>query len=236
MQTLLDTAPIGGGIAFQASLAMRDHGGHDCSPRRPQQLASSFMATKKAEDGIRAYLDGLGKTSKPIVDKEAVKALKAEIRTAGDPIAKLRLLAALEEAEQGVVPDTAGDEAVFVAEARAWADAEGIPGRLFSALGVPDDVLKAAGFPAAELKGAAPSKARTSSARAPRLALEDVQAVALGLKAPWKLTDLAAAVERDAATARNYVAKLVEGGKLKDLGDDPAHNGRGRAPRLYGPA
>lgn len=65
--------------------------------------------------------------SMAVVDREAVKALKAEIKAEPDPIKKLRLLAALEEEQPGRVPDTGGVEAAFVAEAKAWAEAEGIP-------------------------------------------------------------------------------------------------------------
>lgn len=50
----------------------------------------------------------------------------------------------------------------------------------------------------------------------------------------WKLTHLAAALDRDAATARNYVNKLIEEGLIVDLGEDPKHDGRGLAPKVYG--
>lgn len=49
----------------------------------------------------------------------------------------------------------------------------------------------------------------------------------------WKLADLAAALERDATTVRNYVTKLVEEGIVTVIGDDPKHDGRGRAPKIY---
>lgn len=48
------------------------------------------MATKKIEDGIRSYLDSLGQSDKPVVDREAVKALKAQIRSEADSINKLK--------------------------------------------------------------------------------------------------------------------------------------------------
>lgn len=77
------------------------------------------MATKNIEDGIRSYLDSLGTSNRPVVDQEAVKALRAQIKDSSDPIEKLRLLAALEEEQAGRVPDSAGDKAVFMAEAKA---------------------------------------------------------------------------------------------------------------------
>lgn len=56
----------------------------------------SADATKKIEDGIRSYLDSVGVVQKPVVDREAVKQLRAEIKSETDSIKKLYLLAALE--------------------------------------------------------------------------------------------------------------------------------------------
>jgi hypothetical protein len=190
------------------------------------------MATKKIEDGIRTYLDSLGVSQKPVVDREAVKSLKAEIKAAVDPIQKLRLLAALDEEQAGRVPDTGGDKAVFVAEAKAWADAEGIPVSAFQALKVPDDVLREAGFSVSANASGSAGRA-SSGTRAPRVPLDEVKAAAAKLGSGWKLSDLAASLERDAATVRNYVNKLVEAGVVVVVGDDPKHDGRGRAPKIY---
>lgn len=192
------------------------------------------MATKKVEDGIRTYLDSLGASQKPVVDREAVKSLKAEIKGTSDPIAKLRLIAALEEEQAGRVPDLDGDKAVFVAEAKAWAEAEGIPVSAFQALKVPDEVLVEAGFKLTAPGSSSTSSGRTSSGRAPRIPIEDVRAAVKKLGSGWKVTDLAAALDRDAATVRNYVNKLIEEGLIVDLGEDPKHDGRGRAPKVYG--
>lgn len=45
--------------------------------------------------------------------------------------------------------------------------------------------------------------------------------------------DLASALDRDQTTARNYVNKLVQEGIVTILGDDPNHDGRGRAAKIY---
>lgn len=191
------------------------------------------MTTKKIEDGIRAYLDSLGKSKTPkrTVDREAIKALRDQIKKAADPIEKLKLLAALADERKGKVSeaDNSGLEAVFVAEAKAWADEEGIPVSAFQAMKVTDDVLKRAGF---SLTVAKPSE-RKSGTRAPRLGLEEVSTAISTLGDSWKLADLAAKIGRDAATTRNYVNKLVEAGTVKIVGDDPKHDGRGRAAKLY---
>jgi hypothetical protein len=63
---------------------------------------------------------------------------------------------------------------------------------------------------------------------------DDVLAALKGLGVPveFKLIDAAGAIDRNAATARNYVNRLVEAGKIKEVGDGPSHGGRGRGPKL----
>lgn len=193
------------------------------------------MATKKTEDGIRTYLDGLSASTKPVIDREAIKSLKADIKAEADPIAKLRLLAALDEEQAGRTPDTEGDKAVFVAEAKAWAEAENIPVSAFQALKVPDDVLKAAGFIITEpSRVTAAPRANTSGTRAPRIPLEEVAAAAKKLGSGWKVADLADALQREKGTVVNYIKQLLDNGTIADLGEDPKHDGRGRAPKIYG--
>ena len=151
------------------------------------------MATKKIEDAIRSYLDNVGVSQKPVVDREAVKALIEQIKSETDAIAKLRLLAALEEEQAGRAADTEGYTAVFVAESKAWADAEGIPVSAFQALNVPDDILLQAGFEIAEsARSSSAGGARsTAGTRAPRIPLDEVAAAAKKLGSGWKLADLA---------------------------------------------
>lgn len=192
------------------------------------------MATKKAVDGIRAYLGGLGAADKPIVDREAVKALRVQVKAEQDPINKLKLLTQLELEEQGHVPDRSGDEAIFIAEAKSYADGEGISATAFQAFGVPDDVLKRAGFDtAAAVTSPKRASRRSGSTRAPRIPIEEVEAAAQELGRQWKLADLADKIGRDPTTTRNYLKKLTETGSVTEIGDDPAHDGRGRAPKLY---
>jgi hypothetical protein len=193
------------------------------------------MATKSTEDGIRTYLETLSTSSKPHVDREAVKALQSQIRDAKDPIQKLRLLTALDEEREGHVPDVEGPKAVFIAEAKQWADTEGVSASAFQALGVPDEVLVQAGFDvqAARRRTVARAASSSGSGRAPRVPLDDVLTAATGLGATWTLGNLARALDREPATVRNYVNKLVEAGSITEAGDDPDHDGRGRAPKIY---
>jgi hypothetical protein len=192
------------------------------------------MATTKIEDGIRSYLDSLGTSNRPVVDREAVKALRGQIKDSSDPIEKLRLLAALEEEQAGRVPDSEGDKAVFVAEAKGWAESENIPVSAFQALKVPDDVLREAGFTVTASATRSTGSRSLGGPRAPRIPFEDVEAAAKKLGSGWKLADLAAALDREPATVRNYVNKLVEEGLVSVIGDDAEHDGRGRAAKIYG--
>lgn len=199
------------------------------------------MVTDDIEDGIRAYLDALGRPKpKPMVDREAVRSLRAQAKAESDPINKLRLLAQAEEAGTPKMPeaeDIAGLEAVFVAEAVAWAEEEGIPVTAFQALGVPDDVLRRAGFTVTTAGRRAPSSSGSSSGstgRAPRLDIDEVLREAKDLGHTWKLADLAARIDRDVATTRNYLHRLIADGKVEVIGDAPKDPGtRGRAPKLY---
>ena len=194
------------------------------------------MATE-AETAVRSYLDALSARSKPkrTVDREAVRALQAQIKATDDVIEQLRLHAALDEERQGrLEPEVDLDalQAGFVAVAKAWADDEGITASAFQALRVPDDVLTAAGF-TLEAAGRPARAGSPGATRAPRLALADVRAAIAQLPHTWRLTELAERLDRDVNTTRNYVSKLVDEGTVTLLGDDPAHSGRGRAPKLY---
>lgn len=195
------------------------------------------MTTKKAEDGIRNYLESLGQGNKPVVDREAVRALKAQIRSEGDIINKAKLLSELEREEAGRVPDNSGDEAVFVAEAKAWAEESGITPSALQGLGVPIEMLRRAGFELKDMAKAGSSPTRAAGrggTRAPAIPLDEVAAAARKLGSGWKLADLAAALDRENMTVRNYINKLIEQGVIADLGDDPKHDGRGRAAKIYG--
>lgn len=67
-----------------------------------------------------------------------------------------------------------------------------------------------------------------------RFHLTFVVAEARKLGSGWKLTDLAAALGREPMTVRNSVQKLIDQGVVAALGQDPKHDGRGRAPKIYG--
>ena len=164
-----------------------------------------------------------------------MRALKAQIREEADVINRAKLLSELEREEAGQVPDVSGLEAVFVAEAKAWSDDTGVTVGALQTLGVSDDVLRTAGFEISTPgpTRAARSRSRDGGTRAPRLPIGDVAAAARQLGATWRLADLANQIGREPATTRNYLKQLVADGTVVEVGDDPKHDGRGRAPKIY---
>lgn len=194
------------------------------------------MSTANVEDGIRSYLASLAPRAaaiKPVVDREAVKALTAQIKAEADPINQLRLYAAREEARKGVLPepdDTTGLEAVFIAEAKGWADDEGIPVDAFLALNVPGQVLRDAGFTIAG-RATSNASAPVRATRAVSLSLHEVNRAIDELGSKWRINELAARLDREVATVRNYVKRLVQDGQLKEVGEDAS--GQGRPAKLY---
>lgn len=194
------------------------------------------MASNAAEDGIRTYLEALERPApKPTVDRAAVKALKDQAKAETDPINKLKLLAQAEEAGRPQVPeaeDLTALEATFVAEAKAWAEEEGIPVSAFQALKVPDDVLRRAGFSPSGVSGVTTGGRRTRQA----LALTDVKAAIGELPHLFKISQLAESLGRDTAVVAGKVKALLDEGYLLDKGKDPNHSVRGPAPTLYAKA
>lgn len=193
-------------------------------------MSGSFdgMTAKDIETGIAAYLESLTKkvgAARATVDREAVKAIKDRIKAATDPIARLDLARELREASAPKQQEPAEHPGLrtFVDHAKAWAEEKGYTaGDLQRYAKVPADVLREAGFAVPRITERA--IART---RAPRLdPLADVLPVAKRLGDTFKLTDLAAKIERDIATTRNYVNRLVADGLVTVVGEDASRQGR----------
>lgn len=196
------------------------------------------MTSSTTEEGIRSYLEKLGQQGKRVVDREAVQELKAQAKVERDVLKRVAILSELEREQEGRPVDLSDEEAFFAAEGKAWAEASDVTVGALQKVGVPDNVLQRAGF---EVRPASRSGSRTATAgsgggrtRAPALPLDQVAAVARKLGSGWKLAHLAEALDREPMTVRNYVTKLIENGTIVDLGEDPKHDGRGRAPKLYG--
>lgn len=178
-----------------------------------------------AESAVRLYLMYLDNPEN-MRDEAAIKKAAAAVEKAKDPIDKLKALSELERAK-AVDPEPFRQG--FIDHAKAWAEAEGVPVRAFLEVGVPAKDLDAAGL--VPPRGSRSSARSSGKGRAPRMSLEQVAA-----KLPsgqFKVSDLAEAIGRETTTTRNYLNKLVEAGKVTEVGDDPNHDGRGKAPKLY---
>ena len=65
--------------------------------------------------------------------------------------------------------------------------------------------------------------------------MDEVRAAIASLTAPWTVDQVARAVGADPQAVRGCVERLLDGGTIEDLGEDPRHEGDGPAPTLYGP-
>ena len=191
------------------------------------------MVAEDVEHGIVEYLESLTRRTTPAkarADRDAIKAIKDQIRSASDPIARLNLARELREASQprSAEPAPHPGLAVFVEHGKAWAEENGYAvADLQRYAKVPADVLREAGFSVPRM-----SERQGSRGRASRLdAVADVLPVAKKLGATFKLADLAREIERDVATTRNYVNRLVADGLLVIMGEDAS--GTGRPAKIY---
>jgi hypothetical protein len=183
------------------------------------------------EATLRRYLAYLEDES-ALVDEERVRELNEAIDVTSDPIERLRLLSELERASHGA--DAGELEGAVASGLRAWAEANAVTRGALEQVGVPASLLDRAGMGSRGRARNGERSRRRSSRRAPRLSADEVKAaITSQLGKTWKLSELATAIDREPATTRNYVARLVEEGWVTEVGDDPAHDGRGRAPKLY---
>jgi hypothetical protein len=193
-----------------------------------QQMTSDAVAQE-----IATYLESLTKKTpkreRVGVDRAVVSFLKDQIKSATDPIARLEAAKELRAASEpkAVEPAPHPGLAVFVANGKAWADENDYTAEdLRRYAKVPADVLREAGFAVPRQ-----SERQGSRTRAPRLdAFTNVLPIAAKLD-EFKLSDLAAKLERDRATTRNYVNQLVKAGKLAIVGEDGS--GTGRPAKVY---
>ncbi|MCB0976480.1 MAG: hypothetical protein KDB02_03380, partial [Acidimicrobiales bacterium] len=183
------------------------------------------------ESAVRRYLGWLD-DPRSVVDEAAVARADAAFAAASDPIDRLHAAAARERARAADVDRIIAD---FVANARAYADAEGIPVEAFRALGVDDEVLARAGF-AVPLTGRGRNKsgrtsARPATARSPQVSVATIKSTAAGGPKRFTLAQLAErAGGGSPATIKKAVDELIVEGLAVNIGADPTHQGPGRAP------
>ena len=187
-----------------------------------------------AESAVRKFLEFV---ADPVSarDEQLISGLRDQLGTARDPIAKLKLLAALDRAEKA---DGEALRRAFVLNARSWATDNAIPVRAFRELGVNDIVLAEAGFdlgsgrPVRRAGGGAPTQA--SKLRAKSVGSDEIRHWALEQAQPFTLNHVMVGVGGSLGTITKVVDDLVATGQLAKLGPVPNHSGRGRAPHQYG--
>ena len=184
------------------------------------------------ESAVRQYLLWLT-SPESLRDEGRIAELEDRVEQATDPIEKLKALSALEDARS---VDADALEADFVAHAREYVQGEGIRVDAFRTMGVRDDVLRAAGLlegrrvVASSSGGDGAGRRRPGgNRRMPRLNLADVEAAVP--EGEFRLAELAAAIDREVATTRNYLLRLLGDGKVVEVGEDAS--GRGKPAKIY---
>lgn len=183
-----------------------------------------------AEKAVRDYLVSL-RDPASLRDDERLTTLKSRLEEADDELARLQIRQEMIEAEQ---PSVQKYEDEFVTHAKAWAEQTGVSDRAFLAEGVPAAVLRKAGFRnvgSGRRRGGA-AAAASSGGRRRRVSADEVRA-AIPSKGRFTVKDVQDASGASNAVVRRVIGEEVESGTVRDMGPDPEHSGRGRAPTIY---
>jgi hypothetical protein len=192
-----------------------------------------------AEDAVRRYLMYVADPTS-VRDDAAIAAAERAVEDARDPLSKLKALSALERVRAGDEGDRL--KMAFMLHARAWAETNDVSIGAFRSMGVSDDVLAGAGFvvprggrrsSTAKARPARSTPARSGGGRARAVPVGAVTEHILGREGTFTLNDVLAQVGGTPATATRAIRALVDEGAVTNLGPDPAHSARGRAPFLY---
>jgi hypothetical protein len=188
--------------------------------------------SEEAEVAVRRYLDFLADPSS-IVDKARIASLEAELAAAKDTMTKLHTHAALEKARNA---DGDAVRSLFVKHARAYAATHDLPASAFRSVGVSEIALVEAGFDLGHgrLKTKAGKAALPAGRqRAPKVSKASIEAHILSIGGSFTLNDVMSGVGGSIGTVNTVVKELVAAGKVKQLGPDANHSGRGRSPIRY---
>jgi hypothetical protein len=182
------------------------------------------------EEAVRRYLAYLADPA-AVRDEERIADLERRIGDTDDPIEKIKLASELYRAQN---VDGSEYREAFVAQAKAWAEDNGVVSEAFLQLGVPAEDLRDAGFDVGR-RGRGGERASSSGTRgrAPRVSVEEIRDAALRVSGPFTVSELRALVGGTPATVRKALDGLLEEGRLVDLGPDRDWSGRGRSPHLY---
>jgi hypothetical protein len=187
-----------------------------------------------AEDAIRQYLTYLDDPNL-LVDDEEVTRLETEVRSASNPLEKLKALAALERVRN---VDGERYRKEFVRVAREWAEREGVPASAFRQLGVPDDTLRDAGIDAGggRRRGANAGRRRSASSgrtRARPVSTQEIQVWVLDRDKPFTTSDIARGAGGRPISIKKVLYEIVASGKVNKMGPVKDWPNRGRVPMQY---
>ena len=181
----------------------------------------------EAELAVRNYLMMLVEPEK-LVDAGRIAALEEKIATSTDVLERLRLHTELNQAK---LADTGHLKVGFIAHAKAWAAAEGIPASAFRDMGVSDEVLAAAGLIAPMRRGRTADS--PAAGRRKSVSVADIHSWIEQSSGPFTVNDVVSAVGGSPVTVKKAIDQLVDAGRAQKIGPVPDHTGPGRAPTLY---
>jgi hypothetical protein len=183
------------------------------------------------EAAVRQYLAFLDDPA-GARDSDHITDLERRLGESDDPIEKIKLASELYRAQN---VDGSQYRQAFVAEAREWAEENGVVTEAFLQLGVPVEDLREAGFDVGgrPRRGRPPTSSSAERTRAPRVSVEDIREAALRISGPFTLAELRSLVGGTPATVRKALDGLLADGRVVDEGRDRNWTGRGRSPHLY---
>lgn len=169
------------------------------------------------ETAVRMYLTYL-QDPESLVDNDELASLEKEVAAAHDPIERLIAMAALHRARQA---DPSAIIDGFTRNARAWAEAEGVPESAFREMGVPDDVLRAARFG----KGRA-GRGKSGATRRPKMGAAQLKEAIVALDGPFTIRDVSERIGGSPITVKATLAALEREGKIRTAGEKAGSRGR----------
>lgn len=182
----------------------------------PKATNSADVDRDTVVEAVNAYLEYCQDPS-TIVNTEAIAAAEAELESATTPLETLKARGALNRAKQ---VDATEVTAGFITHAAAFAEAEDLTAKDFKGLGVTPKVLREAGL-------------TNQSTQRTRGSAKSVADAISTLTGTWTLKQLAEAGGASTGTADRVLKEALENKAVTEVGPDPDHNRRGKAPTLY---
>lgn len=190
---------------------------------------TTAASERSGEEAVRRYLAFLADPANAR-DENRVTELERSLAEADDPIEKIKLASELYRARN---VDGSQFRADFVAEAKAWADENGIVSDAFLQMGVPIEDLRQAGFDVGRGPSRRSGAKEAGRQRAARVGVAEIRDAALRISGPFTVSELRDIVGGTPATVRKALDSLLAEDRVADLGPDRNWAGRGRAPHLY---